>query len=144
MLEAVSEELDGDKNIRNMFCTNLYFFRSPDATILKRFGRENYDCWKYHSKFLKVVEPKIIICNGNSENFSAFSAFREHFKHDPKNLRKIRLYGSVSLKSFVTENPFENRKEAVVIGIPHLSHYAPNDKFFQEIKRLINQNVAPN
>jgi len=112
-----------DQKIEDIFCVNLYFFRSPDAAIFLRYGKENYDCWKYHQDFLNIVRPQIIVCNGNGDNFSSYSELKSYF--NTKESQSLRLYGKFYLKSFVIQNSFWGRRKVLALGLPHLSYYEP-------------------
>jgi len=139
ILGYIQEKLVGDPNIRPIFSTNLFFFRSPHSDDLKKYEKENYDCWQYHEEFLKIVQPKIIVCNGNNEALSAYSVLKEHFLNDIENLQQKHLYGNYSLKSFILKTTFWGINNVLVIGIPHLSRYMPNKDIYQELSTIISK-----
>lgn len=128
LLEFIMEALGEEPKIQNVFCTNLYFFRTPKAIDLRRFGdKTSYDCWEYHKCFLKTVNPKVIICNGNGEALSAYSEIRNCFKNSSAREYRKLLYGTYYLKSFFIETPDWERSKALVLGIPHMSRFNPNN-----------------
>jgi len=142
ILEIILKELKIDQGISDIFCTNLYFFRSPNARKLPK--HELLNCWKYHEEFLKIIRPKIVVCNGNGKNISAYTVFRKYFdslgKNDIKELDPLKIYGKYSIKSFTIENSFWGIPRVLVLGVPHLSRFSPEAKITectQYIKKKI-------
>jgi hypothetical protein len=109
-----------------VFSTNLCFFRSPPSDLLRWYGIEKFDCWDYHEQFLKIVNPKVIVCNGNGENFSAYVALKRISK--PNNGQNtLPWYRGFSLKWFFIDNSFWGQNRVLVLGIPHMSRYTPDN-----------------
>ncbi|MBN2570049.1 MAG: hypothetical protein JXB42_11520 [Deltaproteobacteria bacterium] len=142
-LEEILSLLNVEVNIRNVFCTNLYFFRSNKAVDI--FEYEKYDCWNYHKEFLKIVRPKLIVCNGNGEKFSAYANLKNNMIKPSTNMKKnepSHQYGKYFMKSFLIENSTWGISNVLVIGFPHLSRFAADSdehkpKWFQYIKKYI-------
>ena len=111
LLGSVLKEIDGEtKEICDVFSTNLYFFRSPDTHWLLEYGKDLCDCLKYHKEFLKIVQPKIIICNGNGETFSPFTELRDHFKTNVSSLALPDC--KIKLKAFLINKPSWAREKS--------------------------------
>ena len=109
-----------EEAVRSSFCVNLYFYRTPNAVELQAYPKELLDCWPFHERFLEIVRPEIIICNGNADALSSFSVFREKFeKKQAVNCEPINKWRSV--KWFVTPATWAAEKKLLIIGIPHLS-----------------------
>ena len=105
---------------RSTCCVNLYFYRTPNVGKLQAYPMELLDCWLFHERFLEIVRPEIIICNGNADALSSFSVFREKFeKKQAVNCEPINKWRSV--KWFVTPATWSAEKKLLIIGIPHLS-----------------------
>jgi len=56
--------------IRAIPCSNLCFFMSNHPTELisedSHFFTTSFDCWRYHERMLRLVHPRVIVCNGNA------------------------------------------------------------------------------
>ncbi len=117
---------------RKVLCTNLIFFHS------KRSDGVNYLqdatlCWPIHQALLELVKPKIIICNGNSNNSSAFSFLYKLLPHQQP-LQTIKtIYSTAYIKAFTTQL---NNQTVKVIGIPHLSRFYPSP-YLSTIQSLV-------
>lgn len=144
VLEFILDKLGHEPKIGETFATNLYFFRSPGDDMLQKYGWKNYDCWKYHETFLKIVKPKIIVCIGNGNSFSPFSELANKFKIDLPPTTIKHLYGRFWLKSFFLETPSWTSEKVLVLGLPHLSRFWPGDlnvdkhKFYDSIEKMIS------
>lgn len=134
LLEMIQSKVEGKQNIRDIFSTNINFFRSIDYNQLKQFDMLD-SCLTYHKDFFYIVKPKIIVCNGNGENNSAYSVLREFFwifTDEQKSFRR-----GYAIKWFRTENTSWN-KNITVIGVPHMSRYALTDVFNKEIEKILD------
>jgi len=147
LLTFLLKELHEQPDIRKVFATNLYFFRSVDKEMLINYGIKNCDCWNYHEEFLNIVKPKIVVCNGNDDKISAFSSFKKHFS--TTDTEPVQWYRGFSLKGFFIDKPFwKPDGKTLVLGIPHMSWYDPHNKrvmsngenlMFQKIRELCSQ-----
>ena len=147
LLTFLLKELHEEPNIRKVFATNLYFFRSADKKMLINYGIKNCDCWEYHKEFLNIVKPRIIVCNGNDEKFSAFSSLKGKFSVTEIGCEP--WYKGFSLKWFFIDKPFwKPDRKTLVLGIPHMSRYDPHNKrvmrngenlMFEKIRELCSQ-----
>ena len=68
--------IDLEQPIEQTCATNLIFRRSKDDSGVKY--SESKKCWRVNKLFLDIVQPKIIITNGNSEEKSAYKFLRHH------------------------------------------------------------------
>ena len=136
VIEDILKQLGSEQKIEDVFSANLFFFRSPDAVKLRSYVKANHDCWEYHEKFLQIVAPKIIVCNGNDESFSAFSLLRNHFKIEKSEKKAINR--RCLLKYFILENAPWSNNQALVLGLPHLSYPRP----LPEITRITSELIA--
>lgn len=138
VLHAVTEGESEEDDTRSAFAANLCFYRTPSANDL--YAYPNWpdlvkECWGFHQRFLSIVRPEMIVCNGNGESFSAFSEVRRQFgvetnQAEPVNRRR-------SLKWFRGTLPVEGGGEVLVVGVPHLSQpYASIDDICSAIKRI--------
>ena len=144
VLGFILKEIGREPKIEKTFATNLYFFRSPDGKMLQKYGRGNYDCWKYHERFLEIIRPKIIVCIGNSRSFSPFSELANRYKINLPSTNIKPLYGTFWLKSFFLERPSWDREKVLVLGLPHFSRFEPgkldDDKY--EFYRIIREKIS--
>lgn len=133
MLRKIIKKLELKTKLYEIFCINLYFYRSKslkDIIIYREF-------WQYHEVFLNIIKPKIIICCGNDEDYSPFLKIKKYFNPDPKKIKQKHVYNNYNFKWFNTKNENWNRKKILVIGHPHLSHCDINsnqsyDEFLQK------------
>jgi uracil-DNA glycosylase len=58
------------------FATNLVFVDSRTVDELN-VDKWRDPCWRVHQRLLRVVSPEYIVCLGNGEGRSAFSALRQ-------------------------------------------------------------------
>ena len=147
VLGFILGELDEKQVIKDVFSTNMYFFRSPKGGVLESYG-EGGDCLKYHKTFLEIVKPKIIICCGNGEDLSAYSILRRRAVEENlciaiSSEEKKRTYNKVFfLKWFFLAETSWGRSKTLVLGIPHLSRFSPggcDPEFYDTLKSLIGQ-----
>ena len=76
-----------------------------------------------HLKFLDIIKPKVIICNGNG-SLSSYSYILTLLKDQVETKEsKCAGHGNWKIKSCSGDI---NGKNYLVIGIPHLSYYAPS------------------
>lgn len=78
LLCALAGDKEGEtEKARQVFSTNAYFYRSHGEDDLKEYGQgrslDLINCGDFHRKFLEIVKPNVIICNGCNPDFSAFS-----------------------------------------------------------------------
>jgi hypothetical protein len=128
LLGHICKGEDINEVTRRSFATNLYFYRTPGGTELQKYPSELVDCWSYHERFLAIVKPKIIICNGNAEMFSAFSKMKEKVGQD-KSIEREPINRIRSIKWFKADSNWSETSDVLVIGLPHLSrpHAGIND-----------------
>lgn len=106
---------------RTVLCTNLIFFHS------RRSNGVNYQidaakCWPVQQALLALVQPKIIICNGNSNSSSAYSYLYQRLPHKQPQQLLNTPYSTAYIKTFTT---IIAQQRVKVIGIPHLSRFYP-------------------
>lgn len=104
---------------KDVFCTNFYFYRSQDIYSLIPYKEEFNEI---HKIFLKIINPKIIICNGNNDKESCYKNIKNILSTENDNLL-FPLYNSYSIKYCFT-NAINNNK-SLIIGLPHLSYANP-------------------
>jgi len=134
ILNIVKSELGLNIELKEIFSTNLYFFRSKDTNELKRYNLNNVDCWEYHKNFIEIVKPQIFICNGNAEKFSVFKVLLKKLNLNFKEVKKVKIYNTFSLKWIKYK---ENNIDKIVIGLPHLSRFNPTIEFNNQLKKII-------
>jgi len=138
ILNFVIDELRLDINYKDIIFTNFNFFRSNNVReLLYDFEIQIDSCWKYHKQLLEIVLPKIIICNGNSNNDSGLDSpyrfLRDNYKIS--NEKTYHLFNKFLLKKTVICIP--EIGEILLIGIPHLSRFPPNVNFYNKLKSWI-------
>lgn len=127
LLEKPEEEAT-----RNSFATNLYFYKTPDQIELDKYPFEIKDCWKYHEKFLEIVQPEIILGVGNGDD----SFFSELYRRRNLNVRieSFDLNPRRQVRAYRLDNQ-------IVLGVPHLSRpYASIESILtgiQEVKKKL-------
>lgn len=119
--------------VEDVCSSNLIFAQSRDAKgVPERYADV---CWPVHEAILDLVQPKLILCCGNSQ-VSAFAylhqKFRGEIQYSPKG---VALHGDWAIKAFRTEL---NGQPVLVVGFPHLSRYNPKGKpqIIEWIKQL--------
>jgi len=109
--------------VEDVCSSNLIFTQSRDAKgVPERYADV---CWPVHEAILAVVQPKLILCCGNSQ-VSAFAYLHKKFggeiQYSPKG---VALHGDWAIKAFRAEL---NGQPILVVGFPHLSRYNPIGK----------------
>lgn len=142
--KRVKEVFAGLKyDLKNILCLNMFFFRTPNTAQLQKIQKkwkewDNYRkfCWEYHEQFLKIVKPKLIICNGNGKYNSAFSEFKKHF--NPPKMDDYKIYNgkTLYLRWFSLDVSEWGEEKVFVIGIPHMSRFKPTKEMLQKLKEL--------
>lgn len=145
-----------DENIRKIFCTNISFFRSENSKVLKKYGKDHYDCWRWHEKFLTEVKPKLILCIGNSETFSSYSYLKGKYAI-AKDKKTSSWYRGACIKFFTFRPPWlsdhhdSKLQKCLAIGVPHMSRFSPDlitrnsdNKTFKEELREVLENFLYN
>lgn len=87
-----------DYRVADVCSSNLIFAQSRDAKgVPERYAEV---CWPVHEAILAVVQPKLILCCGNS-HVSAFAylhrKFRGEIQYSPKG---VALHGDWAIKAF--------------------------------------------
>jgi len=97
--------------------SNLVFAGTNDATGIN----ENLIpvCWKIHEKILEIVQPKYILCFGNSV-FSPYGILKSKFYKDKLEDNIGANHGNWKVKGFETSI---NGRLVYIAGVPHLSRY---------------------
>lgn len=106
---------------RKVLCTNLIFFHSRRSNGVN-YQQDAARCWTTQQALLDLVQPKIIICNGNSNTSSAYSYLYQQLPHKQPQQIFDTIYSTAYIKTFTTELAQQKVK---VIGIPHLSRFYP-------------------
>lgn len=119
-------------NVEDVCSSNLIFVQSRDAKgVPERYADV---CWPVHEAILAVVQPKLILCCGNS-HVSAFAYLHRKFggeiQYSPKG---VAQHGDWAIKAFRAELIGQPN---LVVGFPHLSRYNPIGK--QQIIEWIRQ-----
>ncbi len=126
LIESVSNCLGQFCSVRDIFAANLIFFRTKNKNELSTLLKIAKDakildyCWKCHMKFLEVVRPKIILCNGNGDNLSSYSYIRRFLNSDTIKAENAKQFGKKKIKFL--EAIIEPLEKVLIIGIPHLSY----------------------
>lgn len=108
---------------RNIFSTNLFFYRTSNETELREYPHELIHCWPFHEQFLKIVKPKLILCNGNGD-FSTYSELKQYIKRKYE-IQNKKINSSKTIKSF--EIIVGDEEEIVnIVGIPSLAQPETN------------------
>ena len=107
----------------SVFCTNLIFEASRNIAELENISYKFNIFWKAHLKFLEIIKPKVIICNGNGP-ISSYSYLKSKFENHSNSQEKDFLAGHAKWKIKYCE-VINNKNKYILIGLPHLSYYAP-------------------
>lgn len=126
LIGHVSKYLGAFRSVRDVFAANLIFFRTKGKNELtellekaKKAQILDY-CWKWHVRFLEVVRPKIILCNGNAHRLSSYSYVKRFLDSETTKKENTRQFGKKSIKYF--EAAIQPHEKSLIIGIPHLSY----------------------
>ena len=119
-LEFLFTELDYP--LDQVCATNLIFKRSTDESGVHY--SEAKKCWGVNKLFFDIVQPRVIIANGNDETKSTYKFLRHHLWTDniSKETQENAEHGGYLIKYFNYANPDWDH-ETLVVGLPHLSRY---------------------
>ena len=110
--------------LRSTACFNLVPFRTPNAKKLTKEAWELGKIWGLN--VVKEIKPELIICTGNSESKSAWSAISTSY--GMTNLQTVSMPGpKISIKfGRLTGDPLRSTK---LLGLPHLARFRPKALF---------------
>ena len=113
-------------DIRDVCASNLIFFKSRNLNELSHnFTKAADICWPIHEKILSVVQPKLIIVFGNSNQNSPFSYICNKFNISLDEIETMRTgHGILEAKSFSISNQSIN---CHLVALPHLSRFTINN-----------------
>ncbi|HTB63887.1 MAG TPA: hypothetical protein VK737_09880 [Opitutales bacterium] len=123
--------------LKDVFTTNLIFFSSHTAGD-SGYEKEATYCWEVHKKFLRVVDPEILIVFGNSGP-SPFSFIWETYRTSLTDWKTYSAkHGDWEIKSF---NAIIEDRKRLVFGVPHLSRYMahPESEGIQELWKAVSK-----
>lgn len=126
----------------SVFCTNLIFEASRNISELENIPYKFNVFWKAHLKFLEIIKPKVIICNGNG-SISSYSYLKSRFKNS-LNFEENDFFAGHAKWKIKYCRVVNNKDQYLLIGLPHLSYYAPSIQSslkrsaIESIKTLIN------
>lgn len=125
-LESLQHELRLKPDMRSVFACNLCFFRSNTDSELREYGDREFSEFfrNWHKQFLSIVKPKVIVCNGNSKDISAFNAVKSWFNGFELSLSSPVLYSTFTLKSYIIADYSFKKDNVLVLGLPHLSRFS--------------------
>lgn len=126
-------------DMRSICSSNLIFFKSRNLNELEyNFNKAADLCWPIHEKILSVVQPKLIIAFGNSDENSPFSYIRNRFKIQSKEIEMMKIgHGNYNAKSFQISNETIN---CHFVALPHLSRFMiKNTEIYSWIKSKIKE-----
>jgi hypothetical protein len=110
---------DAGLDLRSTPASNLIFATSVDATGVEY--RLADTCWPVHQSIMEIVRPSKLIVFGNGEYESPFAFIKSRY---PGHEKRFVVRRSYTLKRLTTV--IDGRKTEV-IGLPHLSRFAPVD-----------------
>jgi hypothetical protein len=131
-----------EDDIKTIFSSNIYFLCSPSTKSLFKYDFDIEYFFNWHKRFLSLVKPKYIICNGNARGIvSAFGSIQAmlEVKNDDVRVDHYTKSKMFNLKSFTTTY---NGKKTIVIGVPHLSRHklvnsSVGQRLYNDIEKLI-------
>lgn len=149
LLSFILRETTGDgsnEQIKKVFSTNMYFLSSASADSLFNYGIRKDFFFNWHRRFLDIVKPKFIVCNGNENTYkSAYGSMKsllsKHSEIKEEIIRKDKpYYKGFALKNF--EANYSGYK-IKVIGVPHMSYHQLDnntigDTLFNDLKNIIS------
>ncbi|HWR76517.1 MAG TPA: hypothetical protein VN283_04825 [Thiobacillus sp.] len=118
---------DWESKLRSSACTNVFPIRTGSVDAIDSDGWAFAETW--FQKIMGHVQPKIVICNGNSNQNSAWSYLCKNFGCSLVREIDIGAKGKVKLGSFNTG------VECKVLGLPSLSRFA-RESLFQAIETV--------
>lgn len=112
-------------DVRQSFAANAVFFRSRKQGDLKTPWDIFEKCWPIHQEFLSIVQPRIILCLGNGDDYSAFAYLKMKIAPSEKHYGRVKEFmGEISVADGRT---IRSR----VIGVRH-----PSYPWFDPVKDL--------
>lgn len=124
-----------------VLCTNAYFSTTRNAERLReKLSKHSADFshafllyWTAHKLLLSIVQPKLILCFGNSESpsQSSYAAVRSVLNVNGS-LRKNTSYRQG--KWFTAEAPWNAAKRVHVFGVPHPSRFAATQELLTALR----------
>jgi hypothetical protein len=109
--------------IENLFATELIFLRSwsADGVDYTELAKK---CWRVHQWMLEIVQPSVIVSNGNADGKSAYTFVLNTFRGEGLAVNELKPaqsgHGRFWLKAARIQG---NQTVNTVLGIPHLSYY---------------------
>lgn len=117
-----------DEEIANVFSANAIFLRSKNSSKLNIPGEFLAQCCKLHSRFLREVKPRVVICLGNGPGSSFEHAYKwfgsasrietAFCGYRGKGRAFIRWFDSPAAGELS-----QNNNSLRIIGLPHPSRY---------------------
>lgn len=130
LIELVQKDvLKTTPNPQHSLVVNWFFQRAEDAKQLKSMQLRLSDQVPFHQQILDFYQPKILLCIGNGNAFSAFAGMAKLHGLDIKSADTVDYLERSKLKLLRT-------KDRLIIGVPHLSRYVVNDRMQMWIKEL--------
>lgn len=117
-----------ERKLRSSACTNVFPVRTESVDAIDKAGWDFAEKW--FQEIITHVQPRITICNGNSNQNSAWSYLCRHFGCSLTNEIDIGARGKVKRGSFRT-----NVGTCGVLGLPSLSRFA-RASLFQAIEDI--------
>jgi len=108
---------DWERKLRSSACTNVFPIRTESVDAIDGDGWDFAENW--FQKIMGHVKPRTIICNGNSNQNSAWLDLCQHFGCSLAKQVDIGARGKVKLGSFSSD-----AGECKVLGLPSLSRFA--------------------
>jgi hypothetical protein len=115
-------------NLEDLCASNLIFLRSPDQRGVNLQMVDRYNFWNVHEIIIGCLQPRVLLVFGNGAISPYAYLCHMHFKKFQCMPREDIIpggHGSWKCRAFETE--LQDRK-IMVVGLPHLSRYLPNDK----------------
>ena len=124
---------DTDAAVRAIPKSCLYFSRTSSADRLRslleltRGAPESarMDCWSYHEQVIRLVRPRVIVCNGNADELSPYRRVQTEYAPGGKELVGARWKRGGRTKYTVIEKAPWFGRRALIVGLPHMSWNDP-------------------
>jgi|SRR5579863_5064275 len=120
--------------LRDLCASNLIFMKSSRAHMRPYPGDAKL-CWPVHRLILDIVQPKVIVCIGNSSR-SAYGFLKSGLVPEIVDCKELPFgtagYGNWHLKAFSCT--LQNRR-SLVIGLPHFSYYPLDRAPYHELAK---------
>ena len=132
LLEWAQRRFSAIDSVRDIPVSNWYFYRAEDSRQLRKYGLPLIDCSRHHARILASVQPRVVICVGNSKSLSAFAGM-------------CKLHGSDISQAVLT--PYRERTqlkylttdERLIVGLPHLSRYDVTEEMLTWLEDCISK-----